>query len=308
MNEPERIEIAVGVDGSASSLQAVRWATAEATRLGGTLRIVHAWLWPSMYVPDGASAIGDPVTAEAQRLLHEAAALAASQSPGLHIDTDLIPGAPRIVLTVASHEADMFVLGNRGRGGFTGMLMGSMAAAIAHRASCPVVIVRGKATPRGPVVVGIDGSAADWPVLTVAFERAQREATSVYAIHAWEAPEPLMPTPAWSRDALRIEHDARHVLEHALAPFEAAHPGVPVERKLVTRSPTAALVNASDRAQIVVVGSHGAGAMHGLLAGSVCHGVMYHAHCPVEVVPVEYEASHGTPRDDQWQAELVDQT
>lgn len=173
--------------------------------------------------------------------------------------------------------------------------MGSIAASLAHRASCPVVIVRGNANTEGPVVVGVDGSAADRLVLTAAFDRAQREGTSVYAIHAWEAPEPFLVTPPWSTEATTLEDEATRVLEDALAPFVISHPGVPVERKLVTRSPTAALVDASVHALIVVVGSHGSGALRGLLAGSVCHGVMYHAHCPVKIVHVADEITRSIP-------------
>jgi nucleotide-binding universal stress UspA family protein len=196
------------------------------------------------------------------------------------------------------------VLGNRGRGGFTGMLMGSMAASLAHRASCPVVIVRGNANAAGPVVVGVDGSTADRLVLTAAFDRAQRDGMSVHAIHAWDAPEPFLVTPPWSHEAHQLERDARRVLDEALGPFATSHPGVPVEGEVVTRSPTAALVGASEQAQLVVIGSHGAGAFRGLLAGSVCHGVMYHAHCPVEVIHVADEITRNTPTYDQ--ARLVD--
>ncbi len=293
VNEAERIEVAVGVDGSPSSLEAVRWAAVEAVRLGATLRIIHAWLSPYAQVPLGAMrrASTTALAVAGERLVSEASAAATLVSPGLEVDSDLIPGPPRLVLTVASHEADLLVLGYRGRGGFSGMVMGSMAASVAHRASCPVVIVRGQANRTGPVVVGIDGSAADHPVLAVAFERAEKSGRSLHAIHAWEAPEPLLPTPPWSDDAPRLEHDAREVLVLALAPFEAAYPAVRVERKLVTRSPTAALVESSEAAEIVVVGSHGAGALHGLLAGSVCHGVIYHARCPVEVVHVAEEVT-----------------
>jgi nucleotide-binding universal stress UspA family protein len=306
MNDHERVEVTVGVDGSASSLEAVKWAAAEAAALVGTLRIIHAVPWPALYGPRGPSATRGPVTAEAGRVLEEAESVATDRSPSLKIDTELIPGAPQMVLTVASHEADMLVLGNRGRGGFTGMLMGSLAAALAHRASCPVVIVRGSASPSGPVVVGVDGSPADRLVLGAAFERAQREGTSVCAIHAWDAPEPFLPTPPWSREAEVLQSAAGRVLRVALAPFEASHPGVPVEASLVTRSATAALVDASERALIVVVGSHGSGALRGLLAGSVCHGVMYHARCPVEIIHVADEIAQNIPRYDP--VELVDHT
>ena len=186
---------------------------------------------------------------------------------------------------MASHESDLLVIGNRGLGGFTGMLMGSVAAAMAHRASCPVVVVRGRANPTGPVVVGIDGSRADPVVVAAAFDRAQRVGTSVQAIHAWNAASPLLPKAHWSAEASRLENDARGVLERAIGAMRATYPDVPVEAELVTSSPTTELVRASSRASIVVVGSHGAGALRGLLAGSV-HGVIYHAHCPVEVIRV----------------------
>jgi nucleotide-binding universal stress UspA family protein len=154
------------------------------------------------------------------------------------------------------------------------------------------VIVRGETNVRGSVVVGLDGSAADPPVLAAAFELARGTNASVHAIHAWDAPEPRLASAQWKPSGSRLEHEARTVLERALAPFESAFPAVPVERRLVSRSPTAALVAASEHAQIVVVGSHGTGALHGLLAGSVCHGVIYHAQCPVQVVPVADEVVH----------------
>lgn len=199
---------------------------------------------------------------------------------------ETVTGAPQLVLTVASHESDLLVLGSRGLGGFTGMLMGSIAAAMAHRASSPVVIVRGRANPTGPVVVGVDGSRADIAVLRAAFDRSRRLGVDLQVIHAWDAPSHLLPTPRWSGEAGLLERQAQTVLDHAIEPLAATYPDVSVDARLVTTSPTAALVRASAEASIVVVGSHGAGALRGLIAGSVCHGVMYHASCPVEVIRV----------------------
>lgn len=288
MSDNSVFRVTVGVDGSASSLEAVRWAAAEATARAGTLRIVHAWLWPMMPVPLGpAPGVAEGgFTAEAHRVLREASAVASKAGPDLEVRSALVTGAAQVVLAHESTTADLLVLGDRGLGGFTGMLMGSVAVAMAHHASCPVVIVRGHADRSGPIVVGVDGSASDEPALTTAFQRAERDDAPVLAIHAWLAPSGILPAPAWSGLSSELEEAAGQLLDDALATFVRDHPAVSVERRLVCGSPTGALVAASQHARLVVVASHGAGALLGLVGGSVCHGVIYHAHCPVEVVSI----------------------
>lgn len=288
MSENNGFRITVGVDGSASSLEAVRWAAAEAAAQSGKLRIVHAWLWPMMPVPLGpAPGVAEGgFTAEAHRVLRDAAAAARDVASDLDVRTDLITGAAQVILFHESTKADLLVLGNRGLGGFTGMLMGSVAIAMARRAACPVVIVRGHGDPSGPIVVGVDGSASDQPALAAAFERAERDGAPVLAIHAWDAPAGILPAPAWSGMSSELEMAATQTLDAALATIVGDHPTVTVERRVVPSSPTVALVAASEHARLVVVASHGAGALLGLVGGSVCHGVIYHAPCPVEVVQI----------------------
>lgn len=287
MSEHARFDVVVGVNGTGSSLYAVKWAAEEAANRGGTLRLVCAWstsrLAPIRPVR-GSTEDTAEITTEGMRLLDVAALVAATVSPGLEVHTELVVGSPPLVLSEASRSADLLVLGDRGPGGCTGMLVGSVAAAVVDLTTCPVLIVRGRVNRTGPVVVGVDGSPSDGLVLAAAFDRAERAGTSVLAIHTWTVPAHLLPTP-WGTETRSAQHAARRVLDAALAPFGRSHPMVRVDRYVVTGSPTAALVLASASAQLVVVGSHGAStALRGLLAANACSRDVHHAHCRVEVV------------------------
>lgn len=278
--------IVVGVDGSRSSLDAVAWAAREAAHRGGALRIVHAWMWPLMHVSLGPApgAAEGGFTFEANRLLQDAGAVSSATAADVPVETDLRTGAPNVVLARASRDNDLLVLGSRGLGGFTGMLLGSVAVAMARRSACPLVIVRGHSRPSGAVVVGVDESSTDDVVLAAAFSDAERHGAPLIAIHVWQTPPALTPpSPWWTKDVDVIETAAAQVLDQALEPWLERYPGVTVEKRVLSGSPTGALVDASTGARLVVVGSHGAGSLRGLLVGSVCHGVIYHAECPVRV-------------------------
>lgn len=140
----ERV-IVVGVDGSESSSAALEWAAKEALLRGATLRVVHAWHLPTMayagagYVPvPSLESVGEDV----------AVALSSQVADvlGAHQDVTVEPrvaeGPAAQVLLDAAEGNEMVVVGSHGRGGFTGLLLGSVSAQVAHHAHCPVVIVR----------------------------------------------------------------------------------------------------------------------------------------------------------------------
>lgn len=147
---PADSPVLVGVDGSESSNAAVRWAADEARRLGVPLRALHAWLWPLYHVqlgpPPGAPP-GTGLRAEADRVLEQAAELTREASPSTPVETILYTGAPAAALLRDAANARMLVVGHRGLGGFTGLLLGSVgvtvsAHALLHHAACPVLVVR----------------------------------------------------------------------------------------------------------------------------------------------------------------------
>jgi len=135
-------EIVVGVDGSEGSGRALDWAAAEARLRGETLTVVHAWDMP-------AAIAATTVLPHAQSwAILEAAAdevlkamVARAEALGAHPREVLVQGHAAATLLSSATEADLLVVGTRGRGGFAGLLLGSVSQAVVHGAPCPVVIV-----------------------------------------------------------------------------------------------------------------------------------------------------------------------
>jgi len=280
--------VVVGVDGSGSAYRAVEWATAEAARRGVALRLVSAFSWTTSDHPvrhDGRVAqYRDQLLEAARHRLSRAARIAEDTSPGIETAPQVEIGAPIEVLGSEARRAQLLVLGDRGLGGVTGLVLGSVAVALAARGACPVVIVRGETrNTDGPVVVGTDGSPVSEAALGFAFDAAAVRGAELVALHAWsptavdKALEPMMD---W--DAIADEEDA--VLAERLSGWGQKYPQITVRRSVVRDGAARALVDASRGAQLVVVGSRGRGNAAGLLLGSVSHGVLHAAHCPVAIV------------------------
>ena len=300
MRNGVRRTVVVGVDGSDCALQAVRWAAMEAARRNLPLRLVAVHSWPK------GGLVGDPgLGVDPRAVLREvvlgqlrtAAETATGAAPGLAVEQVEVTGYPAPVLAAESQAAELVVLGDRGLGGFTGLLIGSVAVALAGQAACPVVVVRGAepdyAVPLpDPVVVGVDGSPTSEAAVAFAFEEAALRGVPLVAVHVWRdlVVDPTM-APLIDWDAAEAEE--REVLAERLAGWAEKYPDVPVRGLVARDRPAHALVDESGRAQLVVVGSRGRGGLRGMLLGSVSQALLHHAHCPVAVVrPV---AADGLP-------------
>lgn len=283
--------VVVGIDGSESALQAVRWAAVEAARQNVPLRVVTAFAWNQGHAL-GQVGLGadyrEIMLGVSRQQLAEAVAVAQETSAGNDVQQQLIVGFPIPVLRDESRRAQLVVLGDRGYGGVSGLLLGSVATAMSSHAECPVVLVR---TEEGepvedrsrPVVVGVDGSPISEAALAFAFEAASFRGVPLVAVHTWWdllVDPALAPLLDW--DA--IEADEREVLAERLAGWGEKYPDVRVHRLVTRDRPAHALVQESRRAQLVVVGSRGRGAAAGLFLGSVSHAVLHRAHCSVAVV------------------------
>lgn len=146
MAAAETFRIVVGVDGSDSSLKALDWAMDEARLRAGQVHILTAWHYP--VIGDAAGRAEDrEVFGETARTTHDAAVKKASAA-GVQVTGDVVEGHPADVLVKAAVGAGLLVVGSRGHGGFTGMLLGSVSSHAVHHASCPVLVVR---TGAGPV-------------------------------------------------------------------------------------------------------------------------------------------------------------
>jgi nucleotide-binding universal stress UspA family protein len=259
-------DVVVGVDGSPPSRAALRWAAVEAFRRNRRLRIVHAC------AEDPDDVLADAV-AEARTILPDVAGRA-------------VPGDAAGVLLGEARDAELLVVGSRGRGGLASFLLGSVSQQVATHASGPVVVVRGRAdTASGRVVVGLDGSKSADVAAHLAFTQATARGCHLLVLRAYSAPLP--PRGGGVRpvgyDPDKVRDDLEREFTAVVAGWRAAYPTVPVEAELVAGTASKALIAASRRAQVVVVGSRGHGGFTGLLLGSVGLHLLHQADCPVLV-------------------------
>jgi nucleotide-binding universal stress UspA family protein len=278
-------DVIVGVDGSAPSWNALRWAVAEAGRRGSMLRVVAAYRapWPGEEIAAGIDLSGAAL-ARTESVVGEMVADARQAEPGIRVSGLAVNGAAVPVLHAAATNAALLVVGSRGHGGFTSLLLGATGLQTATHAPVPVVVVRGHAdTNTGPIVVGTDGSPLGDIAVGMAFEEAAWRACGVTVIRAYRAP-----VPPWGHDVeplmydpQRLRAETNNALEDSLDPWRNKFPHVLVETAITSDDPATVLIGASHDAQLVVVGTRGHGGFAGLLLGSVGQKLLHHAECPV---------------------------
>jgi nucleotide-binding universal stress UspA family protein len=281
--------VVVGVDGSDSSLAAVRVAVREAAYHGRPLRVVHAFVWPMVHVPMAGLPRATPdagLRHDAEQLVRDAVAEANKLEPEVPVTGDLVIGGAAAILVSESRDATLVVVGDRGLGGFTGLLIGAIAVQLAAHGACPVLVVRGEEHPDGPVVVGVDGSPTSDAATALAFEEADARHAPLVAVQFWTGPVPTGPGDmlplVYDYDA--VEADEVRLLAESLAGWRERYPDVPVDRRVVRGHPAPGLIEESAQAQLVVVGARGRGGFAGLLLGSVSQALIHHAQCPVTIV------------------------
>ncbi|MFI1564997.1 universal stress protein [Streptomyces sp. NPDC020490] len=284
--------VVVGVDGSPSSMEAVEAAAREAERCGTGLRLVHAFGWPSGRVPPGVPP-WNPAAAGVREMvdgtLTRAEERAREVAPHLEIAREVTVGEPLMVLEIESRTASLVVVGSRGLGAFGTLLLGSTAVHLAAHARCPVLVVRGRPDPAAPVLLAVDGSPAGERAVEFAFAEASLRGVGLLAVHVWNTwTDGAYQGPG---DPLNVMVDLEHLreaeqrlLDETLEPWEKRWPHVAVDRRLVRARVRSTLIEASQEAQLVVVGARGHGGFTGLLLGSVSQALLHHAACQVAVV------------------------
>ena len=279
--------IVVGVDGSGHSMAALEWAAVQAQRTGVALEIVAAFGPSYQFLSRGQAnqCMQDDVD--------EAMVRAEKLASGVDITSVTFEGPPGTILTKEGRGADLLVVGSRGRGGFKGLLLGSVSRKCVHRARCPVVVVphpehgsdtlmdeRDETAHR--IVVGIDGSPSSIAALEWAAKQAELTGASLEVLMTWE----WFNGYGWS--PIDPEFDQERVCQTALSdhlkPVRDAHPDISIQAAAIEGHPAPLLVKASEGADLLVVGSRGHGEFVGVLLGSVSEHCVTNAHCPVLVL------------------------
>jgi nucleotide-binding universal stress UspA family protein len=244
--------------------------------------------FPQIPLPSGVAEWQED---DGRKVLEQAVKIAQDALPAgrtISITSEVRVSPPVPALVEMSEEAELVVVGCTGRGAVARVLLGSVSSGVVHGAKCPVAVIHADGSSaarseRAPVVVvGIDCSPASERALAIAFDEASRRGVGLTALHAWsDVAVYQLPWLEWKSEAERS-------LAEYLAGWSERYPDVTVHRVIALDHPARALIEESDAAQLVVVGSHGHGGLTEALLGSVSNAVVHAAHAPVIVARPSY--------------------
>ncbi len=259
--------VVVGVDGSPGAAAALAWAAEEARLRGAEL------LACTVLDPSESRTAADPAGARTpDSSLVESAG-------GYPVTMRQSHGDAVAELVAAGADADLLVVGSRGRGLLAGLVLGSVSRACVAHARCPVVVVRPRseqAPCRGRVIVGVDGSRHARQALRVAAEEARLRDADLAVVHAvwWDdiGTELLTPTPEQLAE-----------WGHKLVAGELAATGTAGTPVVAHGHAAEVLVRHSADADLLVLGSRAHNPVAGVLLGSTTEHCTRNAQCPVMI-------------------------
>ncbi|WP_326834981.1 universal stress protein [Amycolatopsis rhabdoformis] len=267
--------VVVGVDGSEPAVVAARWAVREAALWRTSLTVLTV-------AEAGADRFGTAAEKIAEAVRDELTATATE----VPIATATSVADVESALRAASADALLLALGPP-TGTLSGLLAGTPDADLLARAGCPVVVVRGAGADRvaGPVVVGVDGSPVSDAAVSWAFEEAARRSTRLVALHAvHDGYDGRRFAVSPAALGVRLGEAERRAFAQRLGGWRERFPDVDVEPVLERDRPRDRLLERSEEAAVVVLGSRGRGGFTGMVLGSTTHALLHHADCPVLVV------------------------
>lgn len=287
VSDPQKLPVVVGIDRARDCLTVVDLGVAEATRRDASLAIVH--VWPSRYSGPATARNPLPTEADSQHLLDVAARRALHLAPRLPVTTELLSGRASTVLAERSATARLLVVRHRDEA-LTHSSWGSTATYLAHQSASPLLVHRGTAPQRGPVVVAASGDNRSSSTLACAYEEAARYGSHLVALHV----SSFSAGPAASvvgSDPVPDRAEAERHLAEALAGWAETYPDVVVERLIVREMEIGyTLQRAARRSRLLVAGMGRTGRFSELVYGSLGSAAMQGAACPVLLVPPGWPA------------------
>ncbi|MFC7374770.1 universal stress protein [Brachybacterium sp. GCM10030267] len=238
MKHATKPRITVGVYDADESDRAVRWAARHADHVGGTLHLLHAFVWTELDVNTDPipGMTGSGIRNAAHSLLKDAVAVAREGHPDLPITSEIVDGSAVPVLVEASGESDLIVVGGRGMGRVLTLIVGSKSLALAARSHCPVVVVRGQIDSDGPIGLVHHDSASE--ALIRAADLAMAYGRDIHLIvRAETSPEQAQEILARTSERIAISHPHVFVRDVSIAASDSAKE----------------LVHASEGASMIVV-------------------------------------------------------
>ncbi|WP_406510909.1 universal stress protein [Streptomyces sp. NBC_00212] len=284
MDIAEGRDIVVGVDPAGTGRLALAWAVDEAHRRKVRLRLVLTVppRHDTQHVDDEPRYIALRQTGSDS--IKGAAAWAEARHADVELATDLLDGAPAPVLCRLSRHARMVILGSRHLSRAQEFFdVGSVVLPVTAQAHCPVVVVGdAEHVTQQPayLVVGIDGSEPSKAAVALAFREASLRGCALRAISVWQPP-----AFSFQDDALALSAQ-RRMLSEAVAGWSEQYPDVALTHEAPVGHPVETLAEAAEHALALLVGRRGRGGYSGMRLGSVVHGLLHRAHCPVITVPV----------------------
>jgi nucleotide-binding universal stress UspA family protein len=280
--------IVVGVDGSPAADLALRWAVAEAARHGAVVELVHAYA-----IHPYAGMFGDADRELAQGRLDSVVDRNRTELDTVKWSATLtaVSGPTAAALVDAADEADLVVVGTRGRGGFPRLTLGSTSYRVAADAGVPVAVVPGASPGHDgsrPLLVGIDDAPASRRALHWAVEESARRGTDLTALHAYTLPADPAPQAALNQRLyddirMRMHSEARALVDRVVD--DTQNPaGVHIRRQVAVGAPAGVLLDHAD-GRLLVVGTRGQGTFSRAVFGSVSQQVLHHTEAPVVVIP-----------------------
>lgn len=271
----------IGVDGSEQSRAALAWGLDLATKRKASVELIH--VADDSFLSESVAFLSEAQQASEQMLRAETE-YAKSLGFAGEISGTAVVGHPIAEVEEASKHADLLILGAHTGSRFAGSFFGTRAVKVAATAHCPVVVIPNREITGTGVVVGVDGSEASKRAIAYAAEKASLRGVPLTAVYAWMPPLTPGLEYLWSEELVESQRAAaEEAIAIGVAGLADRYPDLVINREIVQSPPVAALVQAGERAELLVVGSRGRGGISRLLLGSVSHGVLQALPCPVVV-------------------------